>query len=177
MPSQPFAGEIMPWGGNFAPVGWLPCDGRLVAISEYDVLFTLIGTTYGGDGQTTFALPDLRGRGSIHSGQGPGLSNYFMGQVAGSESVALTSAQLPSHSHPVLETPIAAGNAPVPNGRIPAASAAAELTYGSPSTSPGVMAPGVISPATGGSQPHENRQSYLVINFCIAMFGIFPSQT
>src|ERR1700712_62933 len=97
----PFIGNIILFGGNFPPVGWLTCDGSLVPISQYDVLFNLIGTTYGGDGQTTFALPDLRSRIPMHMGQGPGLSNYVLGQMAGVESVSLTSANVPPHSHPV----------------------------------------------------------------------------
>ena len=171
MPSLPFIGEIMPWAGNFAPVGWLACDGQLLPIAQYDVLFNLIGTTYGGDGQSTFAVPDLRGRGSVHAGNG-----YVIGQIGGVESVTMTANQLPAHSHGVSETPNAATSVPVPNSMIPAATVGPELPYGSPAVAPGTMAAGMIG-ATGSGGSHENRQPHLAIFFCIAVEGIFPSPT
>ncbi len=173
MPATPFVGEIMPFAGTFAPNGWAACEGQLMSITQNTTLFALIGTTYGGDGQSTFALPDLRGRLPIHTGQGPGLSPYVQGQLGGSESVSVTTSQLASHTHAMSEA--AVGTAPVPNGRVPAPSRAADPSYGPPTATPGTMTSTAVSNA-GSSLPHQNVQPILPIVFCIALFGVFPSQ-
>jgi microcystin-dependent protein len=173
MPDTPFIGEIMPFAGTFAPTGWAACNGQLMPISGNEALFALIGTTYGGDGVSTFALPDLRGRVPNHTGQGPGLSNYVQGQVGGTEAVTLTAAQMPAHTHTLAEA--AVGTAPVPNGRVPAPSRAADLSYGPQTSPPGTMVSTVVG-AVGGNQPHQNTQPTLAINFCIALQGVFPSR-
>jgi microcystin-dependent protein len=166
----PYVGEIRLFGGNFAPAGWAFCDGSLLAISENDTLFNLIGTTYGGDGQSTFALPDLRGRAPLHMGQGPGLSNYTIGQMGGAETVVLTVNQIPGHTHtPTAQT--AAGSQTSPANGVWAASTLNQFTANAPSQA---MNPGAIGPA-GGSQPHDNRMPYLAINFIISLFGVYPT--
>ncbi len=165
--AQPYVGEIRMFAGNFAPAGWMFCSGQLLPISENETLFNLIGTTYGGDGQTTFALPDLRSRVPLHQGNG-----FILAETGGAEEITLTVQQIPAHSHPLLATtnPGATTN-PNPN-----------LTSNSPNVQvyiedvTGVnMSAQAISPV-GGSQPHTNLQPYLTINFIISLFGIFPSQ-
>ena len=169
--SQPFVGEIKIFAGTFVPLGWAFCDGTHLAIDSNPTLFQLIGTTYGGDGNTTFALPDLRSRVPVHQGAGS-----VIGQAAGVEMVTLTSAQLPSHSH-VLQSSITA-SALSPTNNLPAGTVSAagkSEIYG-----PAAGKPTNLSPASmtldGGSQPHNNIQPYLTINFIIALNGIFPSQ-
>jgi microcystin-dependent protein len=169
--ANPYFGEIRLFAGNFAPAGWMFCDGTVLAISENTTLFQLIGTTYGGDGQQTFALPDLRGRVPIHMGQGAGGSNYVIGQKAGSETVTLTVVQIPAHAH-VPNANSNHGTATTPTGNVWAGSADFSQ-YAAGST--GNMAAGAVN-LTGGSQPHDNRLPYLSINFIISLFGIFPSQ-
>ncbi|MBX8465251.1 MULTISPECIES: phage tail protein [unclassified Deinococcus] len=169
--AQPFVGEIRLFAGNFAPNGWEFCDGRLLSIAENDVLFALIGTTYGGDGQQTFALPDLRGRTPVHMGQGPGLSRYTIGQQGGSETVTLTAAQMPSHTH----APAAFSGAATltsPQNAVLASPTSGELYLDD--TPASALNPGAAQP-TGGSQPHENTPPYLTLSFIISLFGIFPS--
>lgn len=173
MPASPFLGEIMPFAGNFAPTGWLACQGQLLSIAQYDALFSLIGTTYGGNGTTNFALPDLRGRVPIHSGQGPGLPNYVVGQTAGAESATVSVAQLPAHSHAAATA--GAGNAPVPTGGVPAPSRAADPSYGPPAGGATMPAGAVSASGAASPQSHENTQPFLAINFCIAVSGIYPS--
>ncbi len=170
--SSPFIGSIMMAGFNYAPQGWLFCNGQLILISEYDTLFTLIGTTFGGDGQNTFGLPDLRGRIPIHQGQGPGLSNYFIGQSAGVENVTLTVNQIPAHNHSILAS-TSSGSLGSPAGDYIAVNADGIASYAS--SSDGNLNIGSIQ-AQGGNQPHNNIQPCLAINFSIAMFGIYPSQ-
>jgi len=171
--SNPFVGEIRMFGGNFAPAGWAFCDGSLIPISENETLFNLIGTTYGGDGQSTFALPDLRGRIPIHQGQGPGISqSYVIGEKAGVEAVTLTTQQIPAHNHNMLASTAAATN-PSPSGNILATSPTIS-SYVIDVAGP-QLASGAVQ-GTGGSQPHENRSPLLVLNFCIALQGIFPSR-
>ena len=171
--SQPFIGEIRMFGGNFPPVGWAFCDGQLMAIADNDTLFNLIGTTYGGDGQTTFALPDLRGRIPIHMGQGPGFSNRILGELAGAETVTLTVQQIPIHNHVplVLSSPGILAN---PQDAFPAA-------HRDHASFAAVAPPGAAmkqqSSISGGSQPHDNMPPYAVVSFIISLFGIFPSQT
>jgi microcystin-dependent protein len=170
--SEPFIGEIQLVGFNFAPIGWATCSGQLVAISQNEALFTLIGTTYGGDGQQTFALPDLRGRRIVGAGQGPGLSNYVNGQVGGEESVTLTLVQMPQHSH-TPNASSAPGTSLTPAGNYWASQTATALYSNAPA--PANMAAGLIGNA-GGNQPHDNMQPYLVMNYIIALEGIYPSR-
>lgn len=172
--AQPYVGEIRMFAGNFPPVGWAFCQGQLLAISQYDVLFNLIGTTYGGDGQSTFALPDLRGRGPVHQGQGLGLSSYVMGQLGGVENVALLTTQMPAHSH-VAACLSGAGTSSLPANNIWAASAASRQ-YTNAGTFNAALNSNSVAPA-GGSQPHTNLAPFLVINFIISLFGIFPSRS
>ena len=171
--SDPYIGEIRMFGGSFAPAGWAFCDGQLMPISENDALFTLLGTTYGGDGQETFGIPDLRGRVPMHAGTGPKGTTYTEGEMAGVESVTLNTNQMPIHNHALLGS---TGNGTQGN---PAANFLASSTivklYGG-ETPDTAMAASSIGPA-GGSQPHENLQPYSCINFIISLFGIFPSQT
>jgi microcystin-dependent protein len=168
--SEPFIGQVMMIGFTFAPRGWALCDGQILPIAQNTALFSLLGTTYGGNGTTTFALPDLRGRVPIHAGQGPGLSPYTLGQVGGAEQVTLLANQMPAHNHSLSATN-AEASLTLPGGQLLAQSR--EVTYGS--GAPVAMNPQSIGQA-GGSQPHENRQPYLTINFIIALEGIYPSR-
>lgn len=171
--STPFIGEIRMFAGNFAPVGWAFCNGQLLAIAENDALFALIGTTYGGDGQTTFALPDLRGRLPLHMGQGPGLSNRILGEIAGTESVTLITNQIPVHDHSFIGTSSNASSGS-PSGTLVAYPASIDLYR--PGSTPGAnLAPNAIG-SQGGSQPHDNLQPFLCVSFIISLFGIFPTQ-
>jgi len=165
--SQPFVGEIRMFGGNFAPAGWAFCDGSLIPISENETLFNLIGTTYGGDGQSTFALPDLRSRVPVH--QGPG---FTIGQSGGAETVTLTTAQIPSHSH-VPQGNSGVGSQPNPTGNVWAQSALNQFSNGTANVA---MAPAAIGSA-GGSQPHDNMLPFLTVSFILSLFGVFPSQS
>jgi microcystin-dependent protein len=168
---DPYLGEIRMFGGNFAPVGWAFCDGRSLAISENEALFTLIGTTYGGDGEQSFNLPNLQGRLPIHQGQG-----FQLGQSAGETSVTLTVQQIPSHGHPLMgSTATAAGTSPTGTVFAHLPDAGVQTAYGS--TAPfGAIDPSSVSPI-GGSQPHTNMQPCLAVSFIIALEGIFPTQT
>ena len=166
--SQPFIGEIRLFGGNFAPAGWAFCNGQLLAISENDALFTLIGTTYGGDGESTFALPDLRGRVPIHVDTG-----FVLGQNGGVEQVTLTTQQIPVHSHPLLAS-TAGGSSTNAAGNVTASSPSMDL-YFQDVASASMNAAAVLP--VGGSQPHENLQPYLCVSYIISLFGIFPSPT
>jgi microcystin-dependent protein len=181
--SSPYVGEIRMFGGNFAPVGWAFCSGQLMPISENETLFNLIGTTYGGDGQETFALPNLQSRVPMHAGTNAGIT-YQLGEMAGTESVTLTVNQIPVHSHPVtaVSTP---GNTSVksptnnlvadqvnvqtPNPLVSAYVAGSDANLKS-------LAPNALQ-VSGGSQPHDNMLPFLCVNFIISLFGIFPSQT
>lgn len=169
--TTPFIGSIKMFGGNFAPRDYAFCDGRLIAISQNDTLFALIGTTYGGDGINTFALPDLRGRAPIHQGTGPDGTQYAMGTTLGTETVTLTTNQLPAHSHG-LGASTAPGTGAGPAGAVWAQSSATQ-NYGTTADAP--MSPALVGLA-GGNQPHQNMQPYLAINFIIALFGIFPNR-
>jgi microcystin-dependent protein len=158
------------FAGNFAPAGWMFCEGQLLPISEYETLFQLIGTTYGGDGQSTFALPDLRGRIPLHFGNG-----FTLAETGGVETVTLTVSQIPAHSHPLLATgSFSSTNSP--QGNVPAALNVVNTDpYGTDQPTQAVSPASVT--ATGGSQPHNNFQPYLCVDFIISLFGIFPSQT
>jgi microcystin-dependent protein len=170
---SPYVGEIRMFGGNFAPAGWAFCNGQLVPISQNDVLFTLIGTTYGGDGQNTFGLPDLQGRIPLHMGTDAGTGTTFsIGEKAGSETVTLTTQQLPSHNHALMASTNAAGsNAPANNML---ATTTTDFYFAAPATA--ALAPQSIGPSGGGNQPHENLMPFLAVSFIISLFGIFPTQ-
>lgn len=155
------------WAGNWAPAGWLPCDGRLLAISENDALFTLIGTTYGGDGQETFAIPNIAARFPVHQATG-----FTLGELSGTESVTLTTQQIPVHNHAFLAT-LLAGDEGTAGGNLVAQGTNTQLYRESTPTV--AMAPQMVAPV-GGSQPHENMPPYLVITFIISLFGEFPQQ-
>ena len=160
------------FGFNFAPQGWALCDGQLLPISQNTALFSLLGTTYGGDGRTTFALPDMRSRVPVHQGQGAGLSSYSEGQAGGAETVTLAAAQMPGHTHSVKASSSAAAS-DQPQGRALARSRSDIYTAGPDATT--VMNAKMIGDA-GGSKPHANIQPYLAVNFCIALIGIFPAR-
>lgn len=166
--AQPYVGELRMFAGNFAPAGWMFCEGQLVPISENETLFQLIGTTYGGDGQSTFSLPDLRGRIPLHQGNG-----FILAETGGAEEITLTVPQLPAHSHPFLATTSIASDAN-PTGRVPGQTSTFDFYQTTAANS--AMAPQSIA-GTGGSQPHTNFQPYLCVNFIISLFGIFPSPT
>jgi microcystin-dependent protein len=167
--SSPYIGEIRMFAGNFAPQGWMFCEGQLLSIAENDALFNLIGTTYGGDGQSTFALPDLRGRLPIHQG-----NNFTLAQNGGAEQVTLTANLIPAHTHPFLASGnIASSSSPV--NQVPAITQAATVTpYGT--DAPQVQLNSSSVGLVGGSQPHSNFQPYLCVDFIISLFGVFPSQ-
>lgn len=170
----PYVGQIKMFAGNFPPAGWAFCDGQLMSIAENEVLFAIIGTTYGGDGQTTFALPDLRGRIPMGTGQGPGLSSRILGQKLGTEQETMTINQMPSHSH-IVNATTAEGNQNVPTGNLFANTKVLDKEY---SDAPGntTMKNTMIGNA-GGNQPMGNMQPYLGVNFIISLYGIFPSQS
>jgi microcystin-dependent protein len=165
--AQPYVGEVRMFAGNFAPVGWMFCEGQLLPISENETLFQLIGTTYGGDGESTFALPDLRGRLPIHQGNG-----VILAETGGVEEVTLTTAQIPAHTH-ALAASTSSGTTTNPGTHVVASPPSSLYIQDAPSAT---MSPQAIGPA-GGSQPHTNLSPYLCINFIISLFGIFPTQT
>lgn len=166
---EPFIGEISCGGWNFCPVGWADCDGTLLPIAQYEALFTLIGTTYGGDGQVTFALPNIKGRTLVHQGQGPGLTNRVMGESAGAETAAVSTAQMPAHSHS-LAAHTGSEKSASPTNRVPGIAPA--YTSSAANTA---FAGGTVG-SSGGAQPHNNLQPYLTVKCCIAYEGIYPSQ-
>jgi len=168
---DPFIGEIRCFGFNFAPQGWMPCDGRLLSISQNTALFSLVGTMYGGDGSTNFGLPDLRGRAPISFGPGTGLTARTQGELGGSESVTLTSATIPPHGHTVAAS--SAATSKNPSGAVPSVTASGSA-YGT--TTDLAMNAGMIG-GGGSGQPHDNMPPYLVLNWCIATEGIFPSRS
>ena len=173
--AQPFIGEIRMFAGNFAPNGWMFCSGQLIPISENDALFTLLGTTYGGDGQETFALPNLQSRIPLHMGTGPDGVNYQIGEAAGTESVTLTVQQIPIHSHTHMCFNGAGGapSADPTNGVAGPSDITQYLTTGADGATQ-MGNPALTSDPTGGSQPHENCQPFLCINYIISLFGLFP---
>jgi len=177
--SEPFIGQIIQFGGNFAIRGYALCNGQILSIAQNTALFSILGTTYGGNGQTTFALPDLRGRAALHWGQGPGLSNYSLGQVGGTESTTLTQNNLPPHSHNLNVSAGGKGNAAVPTGNfigvgnVP--SSGENVNNFNNAAATGAMNAGSIT-GGGSSVPFNNIQPYLCISFLIALEGIFPSR-
>ena len=166
--AQPYVGEIRMFAGNFAPAGWMFCEGQLLPISENETLFQLIGTTYGGDGESTFALPDLRGRIPIHQGNG-----FILAETGGAEEITLTVNQIPAHSHPMLASADQGNTLNVQNN-LASSTLTSTPYFNAPPTTP--LSPQVIS-SVGGSQPHTNFQPYLCVDFIISLFGIFPSPT
>src|SRR5437868_5984515 len=174
--AQPYVGEIRMFGGNFAPAGWMLCQGQLIPISENETLFNLIGTTYGGDGQSTFGLPSMASRVAVHQGTGSGLSTYQLGELAGVEQVTLSTQQIPIHNHAVLITQtnqqLGPGNAYFATAT---SSQAGVNAYDNADPADTPLVNTSLQPA-GGSQPHDNFQPTLAINFIISLFGIFPSQ-
>ena len=168
--AQPYVGEIRMFGGNFAPAGWMFCEGQLLPISENETLFQLIGTTYGGDGESTFALPDLRGRLPLHQGNG-----FILAETGGAEEITLTVSQIPAHSHPALASSSAASSNDPAGNVAGKTTAAGVFPYGTDNP-PTTLSPTAIM-STGGSQPHTNFQPYLCVDFIISLFGIFPTPT
>jgi microcystin-dependent protein len=170
--SEPFIGQIMLVPYNFAPRGWAFCQGQILPIAQNTALFSLLGTTYGGNGQTTFALPDLRGRVAISSGQGPGLSNYDLGQASGTENTTLTINQMPTHNH-LVNCNTEGSNTNIPTGAVPGETSVGNIYANVLGAA--TMNNGMIN-NTGGNQPFPILQPYLTINYCIALEGIFPSR-
>ena len=172
--SSPYVGEIRMFGGSFAPAGWAMCQGQELPISQNETLFNLIGTTYGGDGQNTFALPNLAGRAPMHQGQGPGITqNYVIGESAGVETVTLNTQQLPIHNHALVASGDGATAITGANGVLASPPQLGMYIAGDP---PGASLNNATITPVGGNQPHENMQPYLVISFIISLFGIYPSQ-
>lgn len=173
--AEPFLGEIKMFGGNFAPRGYAFCNGQLLAIAQNTALFSILGTTYGGNGQTTFGLPDLRGRAPLHQGQGPGLSNYTLGEMAGDPTVTLISNEMPAHTHtPGCQT--GAGNVGSPIGAVWAQGVGRSPPPLYSSTAPNTSMSANAIGLTGGNQPHNNAQPSLAVTFIIATQGIFPAR-
>jgi microcystin-dependent protein len=173
--SEPFVGEIRMFAGNFAPRGWAFCDGQLLAVSQNDALFSLLGTIYGGDGRTTFGLPDMRGRLPIHAGHGPGLSERRLGAKGGAENVTLTVNQLPNHGH-TMEAVSQIGTEATPQNNVLARATANNPYFSPAATAPTVNMATTSIGATGGSRSHTNLMPYLCVHFIIALVGIYPSR-
>jgi microcystin-dependent protein len=171
---DPFVAEIRIFPFNFAPKGWAFCDGQILPLSQNTALFSLLGTTYGGDGKTTFALPDMQGNAPMHPGQGPGLSLHDLGETGGSDTVTLLETEIPSHNH-ALNVSAADATDQQAGGELYAGGVGGIAFYGVPGPLTSVSA-STIAPA-GGSQPHNNLQPYLTLNFCIALQGVFPPRT
>jgi microcystin-dependent protein len=172
---DPFVAEIRIFPFNFAPKGWASCDGQLLPISQNTALFSLLGTNYGGDGKSNFALPNMQGNAPMHPGQGPGLSLHDLGETGGSETVTLLESETPSHSHTLGAQNVPLGGVASPAGNVLSRPASGNL-YGTVSPTIVAMAAEGIAPA-GGDQPHNNMQPYLTLNFCIALRGVFPPRT
>jgi microcystin-dependent protein len=175
--ADPFVAEIRIFGFNFAPTGWAQCNGQILPISQNTALFSLLGTTYGGNGQSTFALPDMQGNACLHPGQGPGLSLYDLGQQGGSETITLLDSEMPIHNHTLLANPNPGDNL-IPSPTTSLASSTGGSLYVTAASNPPLtqMAFQALTPA-GGSLPHNNMQPYLVLNYCIALQGVFPPRT
>ena len=172
---QPFVGEIRIFAGSFAPNGWMFCSGQLLPIAQNETLFQLIGTTYGGDGESTFALPDLQGRVPVHQGQGPGLSERFIGEAGGSETVSLLASEMPAHTH-ALAASAAAAYARGPSQELVANQNGGVNSYAPAAASPPALLAASAIGVSGGGQPHNNLAPYLVVNYCIALQGIYPQR-
>jgi microcystin-dependent protein len=172
--SEPFIAEIRIFGFNFAPRGWASCNGQILPIAQNTALFSLLGTMYGGNGQTTFALPNLQGRAAMPWGQGPGLTNRVLGEIGGEQNVTLIQTEMPAHNHPVGSDSAAGGNADPTNGMWAATGRGRPLPYSS--NAPNTLMSGQALATAGANQPHNNMPPYLTLNFCIALQGIFPSR-
>lgn len=172
--AQPYVGEIRMFAGNFAPAGWMFCNGQLLAISENQTLFQLIGTTYGGDGETTFALPNLQSRIPLHMGSFGG-QTFQLAESAGTETVTLSTQQIPTHTHPLLCA--ASGGIPNSNPKLGFWAATDQMQYSTAAGAAAMGNPAIHSDPAGGSQPHDNLMPFLCVNFIISLNGIFPSQT
>ena len=172
---EPMLGMIIMGGWNFAPRGWAACNGQLLAISQNEALFSLLGTTYGGDGRTTFALPDLRGRVPMHYGSGPGLSSHSLGSKGGAESVALNVSEMPAHNH-IFDLGLGAANTDVGTGKSIAVNTSGDTIYTTNAPNGGATLASTAITSTGGNQAHYNMQPYTCVNFVIALEGIFPSR-
>lgn len=172
---DPFIGEIIMFGGNFAPRGWALCDGQLLPIASNSALFSILGTIYGGDGRTTFALPDLRGRVPMHAGNGPGLSDRRLGSRGGQETVTLTTSQIPAHHHTIFAIS-AVGDSNDPSSRLLANTGAFDNEYSANTSGYVTMSSNMVG-NTGGGQYHTNVQPFLCVNFIIALQGVFPSRS
>jgi microcystin-dependent protein len=173
--ADPFVAEIRIFPFNFAPKGWALCNGQLMPISQNTALFSLLGTTYGGDGKSTFALPNLQGSAPMHPGQGPGLSPHDLGEVGGSETVTLLDSEMPSHTHQ-LRASVDPANAQIPSSQLTLARSSGGSAYNPNAGGVTAMSPAALGLA-GGSLPHNNLQPYLTVNFCIAMQGVFPPRS
>jgi microcystin-dependent protein len=173
--SSPFVAEIRMFGFNFPPIGWAHCDGQIMPISQNTALFALLGTIYGGNGQSTFALPDLTGRAPMHGGQGPGLSTRFQGETGGAEFITLLESEMPVHIHQVRGTNEPA-DVSTPTASTAIARSTGQSAYAAKDNNLHALAPQAIAP-TGGDQPHNNLMPYLVLNFCIALQGVFPQHS
>jgi len=173
--ADPFVAEVRMFPFNFAPKGWAFCDGQLMPISQNTALFSLLGTVYGGDGKSTFALPDLQGRAPMHPGQGQGLSLHDLGEESGSEAVTLIQSEMPAHAHFVGRASDQPATSPTPVANVWAlgGSVRAQVNLYNPGAATAAMKTDVIQPS-GGSLPHNNMQPYLTVNFCIALQGVFP---
>ncbi|NZA27743.1 phage tail protein [Luteimonas sp. SJ-92] len=174
--STPFVGEIRMFGFGRTPVGWQACDGSVLSIAEHEVLFTLIGTTYGGDGVQTFAVPDLRGRLPLGQGQGPGLGNYALGQIGGTDSVTLQQSQLPAHTHALQATTVAATAVTPGPALLPAAVSGDTFYVNATAGNTAAAMSNQMLGVAGDSQPHENCMPTLTVQYCIATEGVFPQQ-
>jgi microcystin-dependent protein len=172
---DPFVAEIRIFPFNFAPKGWAFCDGQILPLSQNTALFSLLGTTYGGDGKSNFALPDMQGNVPMHPGQGPGLSLHDLGETGGSETVSLLESEIPSHSHTMMSLP-APGNRTAPGGNSMGRTAGTIGPYTAPGKALVAMSDNAVAPA-GGDQPHNNMQPYLTFYFCIALQGVYPPRT
>jgi microcystin-dependent protein len=175
--SEPFVGEIRMFPTNFAPKGWAMCDGRLLPISQNTALFSLLGTTYGGNGTSTFALPNLEGRAPMHPGDGPGLSAYTLGEQSGQESVTLLQQQIPAHSHQLLAANTDATSSTPEQQLVASGQGGVKLFGEAPAPGSSVMLATQMAAPAGGSQPHNNMMPYLTVSFCIALQGIYPPRS
>jgi microcystin-dependent protein len=171
---DPFVAEIRIFPFNFAPTGWAWCDGQLLPISQNTALFSLLGTTYGGDGRSTFALPDLQGAAPMHPGQGPGLSLHDLGEIGGSDAVTLLVSEMPAHAHALRANTVDVADTNIPSPNAVFAQSSGGTLYQAASNTQ--LAPEALTPA-GGDQPHNNLQPYLTLYFCIALQGVFPPRT